>query len=242
MSRFALATLAGIAGGFALWFVVGFAAGSVLSRLHGNREGAAGMAGFFIIGPAGGVLGFALTFWLAHRLLGRGAAPVSASTVVVQIVLALAVTVAVGWGLIQAVVAVRKPDPWSDLAKGEAGAVEFDIHVPASALGGKPVSEAVSLAFKTSDDDGDHVVPVTWREARAGGGVRLTGSVPLDHRPRGQYFVVTHGDESIEVWAKLPTDMHKKGSWDDTLYLGRDPALAMADRISITSRYVPVRP
>ena len=31
------------------------------------------------------------------------------------------------------------------------------------------------------------------------------------------------------------------GSWDDTLYLGRDPALAMADRISITSRYVPFR-
>jgi hypothetical protein len=44
------------------------------------------------------------------------------------------------------------------------------------------------------------------------------------------------------VWAKLPTDMHKKGSWDDTLYLGRDQALAMADRISITSRYVPVKP
>jgi hypothetical protein len=36
--------------------------------------------------------------------------------------------------------------------------------------------------------------------------------------------------------------MHKKGSWDDTLYLGRDPALAMADRITITSRYVPIRP
>lgn len=239
--RFALATLAGIAGGIALWFVVGFAAGGVLSALHGNREGAAGMAGFFVIGPVGGVLGFALSFWLVHRFLGRGAAPVSSSAVLVKVVLGLAVTVAVGWGLIQAVVAVRRPDAWSDLAKGEAGAVEFDIHVPASALGGKPAAEVVSLAFKTSDDDGDHVVPVTFREARSGGGMRLTGSVPLDHRPRAQYFVVTHGDESIEVWAKLPNDMHKKGSWDDTLYLGRDPALAMADRISITSRYVPVR-
>jgi hypothetical protein len=239
--RFALSLLAAIVGGFAAWLAVGFAAGGVLSALHGNREGAAGMAGFFVIGPVGAVLGFALTFWFAHRFLGRGAAPVASSSVLLQAVLALAVTLAVGWGLIQAVVAVRKPDPWSDLAKGEAGAVEFDIHVPASALGGKPAAEAVSLAFKTSDDDGDHVAPVTFREARAGGGVRLTGSVPLDHRPRAQYFVVTHGDESVEVWAKLPTDMHKKGSWDDTLYIGRDPALAMADRISITSRYVPVK-
>jgi len=239
--RFVVATLAGIAGGLAGWFAVGSAAAWIFTRTGGDHDGGRSMAGFFVIGPVGGVLGFALAFWLAHRFLGRGAAPVSSSTVLVQVVLALAVTAAVGWGLIQAVVAVRRPDPWSDLTKGEAGAVEFDVHVPASALGGKPVAEAVSITFKTSDDDGDHVAPVTFREARAGGGARLTGSVPLDHRPRAQYIVVTHGGESIEVWAKLPNDMHRKGSWDDTLYIGRDPALAMADRITITSRYVPVR-
>ena len=59
--RFALETLAGIVGGLVGWLAVGLAAAQVLSAIYGDREGSAGMGGLFVIGPVGGVAGFALS-------------------------------------------------------------------------------------------------------------------------------------------------------------------------------------
>jgi hypothetical protein len=236
--RFFLETVAGIVGGLVAWLVVGFVAGQVLTAIHGNREGAAAMGGFFVIGPLGGVAGFALSFWLARRVLERGTAGAS-SSVFGPMTLSLLVVVGLGWAAVSIATVVFRPKAWVGLESGQKGGLEFRVRVPEKLLGGRPVSDLVSLQFKKMEEGGDSVTPVAWTETRSGGEVTLTGRVDIERRPREQYFAIRQGRESFDIYASIPPDMQSKGSWQDEIYLGSDPATPMGDRVSITCRYVP---
>jgi hypothetical protein len=86
--RFVLETLAGILGGLVSWFVVGFAAAQLFT-IGGDREGPREWPGFFVIGPMGEIVGFALC-WIARRSLERGtAAPAPQAVVAMFMSLAL---------------------------------------------------------------------------------------------------------------------------------------------------------
>ena len=80
--RFILDAFAGVVGFVVSWCVVGFIAAEVLTAIEGPREGSAAMGGFFVIGPIGGILGFALALFLAHRYL----APTARTFLVVLLV------------------------------------------------------------------------------------------------------------------------------------------------------------
>lgn len=65
-----LALLAGVLGGAALGFGVGFGAAELFTKLGGSREGANAMGGFFFIGPFGLVAGFLAAFGAVVRYGG----------------------------------------------------------------------------------------------------------------------------------------------------------------------------
>ena len=90
-----------------------------------------------------------------------------------------------------------------------------------------------------TDEQRESLRPVAWKEEVGGGRVKLTGRIPIERRTRGQYLVVRQGAEEYSLWARMPANMHKSGSWEERVYLGRDPALTMEERVSVTSRYVP---
>lgn len=238
--RFMLETLAGIVGGLVSWVVVGFVAAQVLTTLKGDREGAAAMGGFFVIGALGGVVGFAVSFWLARRYLERGATTPSTPTFVAML-LAFALVLGLGWGVVSILSAVLKPAQWADLDANQKAGFEFRVRMPERLLGGKPVSALISLDFERNEDEGNTVTPVQWTEKRSRGEVTLSGHVEIERRPREQYFVLKQGSERFEVYAKIPPDMRKASHWDDEIYLGHDGAVPMADRVSFTCRYVPSR-
>jgi hypothetical protein len=223
----------------ASWLVVGFAAGQILRAIGGDREGAKAMAGFFVIGPMGGVAGFALCFWLVHRYLGPGA-PAPRGPAFGAMLLSLALVLGVGWGAASIVGIVMRPQAWADLEPGRKAALEFRVHVPEHLLAGKPVSTLVGLELKTYDDGtGDTVTPATWTETRSQGQVTLAGQVAIEHRPREQYFALRQGTDSFDIYAQIPPDMRRTGRWQDEIYVGSDPAVPIGDRVSFTCRYVP---
>jgi hypothetical protein len=238
--RFVLETCAALLGGLVSRAVIGIGSAYLFS-LGGDREGAKGMAGLFVIGPVGGMVGFVVCFWLARRLL-EGSAAAGLSAVVPPLALSLAIVLGVGWLGVTIVSTIFRPQ-WADLESGQKAGFEFRVQVPQHLLKGKPVSDLVSLQFKSMYDAGpDVVTPVTWTEKRSFGRATLTGRVDIPRRPREQYFVIRQGSESFDFYARIPADMRKAGRWEDEIYLGSDPALPMGDRISITCRYVPTRP
>jgi hypothetical protein len=238
--KFAMETLAGLAGGVAGWLVVGFSAGWIMSSIWGHREGAQAMSGFFVIGPVGGLAGFAAAFWLTHRYLGRGGAAVASPHVAVSGLLALAIVLAGSWAVISVATAVLRPGPPVFLANGETGAIEFEIEVPDVAVGGRPVGELLSLAFRATDGENETVTPVVWKEERGHGQTKLTGRVVIDRRFRGPELVLKVWGREYSTYPTIPQNMHRKGPWADRLYYGHEESTPREARISATCRYVPV--
>jgi hypothetical protein len=62
-----LAFLAGIVGAIAGAAGLGFSLAYILTEMYGDREGSAGMGGFFMGAPIGAIAGFALGLWLVLR-------------------------------------------------------------------------------------------------------------------------------------------------------------------------------
>ncbi len=235
--RLFLETLAGIAGGVASWFIVGLAAGQILTTVQGDREGAAAMGGFFVIGPIGGIAGYAIAFWLARRALERG----TPGSGLLPMALSLLLVVGLGWVAVAVLSAVFRPKAWVDLEPGQRGGLEVRLRVPEKLLAGRPWSSVVGVQFKRMEEAGDDVAPVALTESRGSGTVTLSGRVDVARRPREQYFVVRDGRKSFDVYAQIPPDMHSAGGWQDEISLGSDPQVPMGDRVSISCRYVPPR-
>ena len=239
--KFLLETLAALVGGLVGWFVVGFTAAQILESIYGSREGSAGMGGFFVIGPLGGIAGFALVFWLVRRRLE----PVGSTTglgTLLRLVLALSIVVGVTWGAVSLLVAARRPQPWVGLKPGDQGRIEFRVQVPDTVTRGRPLADVIALSFSTTELDAhSEVTPLAWNAAHETGFTTLSGSVPVATRPHEQYIVVKQAGEEYNFYAPIPPDMYSEGRWQDTVYLGRDPATPMSQRVSITCRYQPPR-
>lgn len=239
MMRFVLEALAGTVGGLVGWFVVGFLAAQLFTSIGGSREGANAMGGFFYVGPLGGIAGFVLAFWLVRKYLDRGAETAAAGNGIVSTIGALVLVVGLGSALLVLVARVMRPDSTINIAQGENASIDFEVRVPNAVLGSKPAADVISISFKAINGHDERLEPVTWSENRDRGGVTLTGSVVIRERTQEQYFVVATGGETFDVFARIPENMYKKGSWEPRLYLTRNDAAAMGDAVTITSRYLP---
>lgn len=237
--RFVLEALAGTVGGLVGWFIVGFLAAEILTKTGGSREGANAMAGFFFVGPLGGIAGFVLSFWLARRYLERGSEVASSSNAFVSTIVALLLVVGLGSAVLFVVARVMRPDATVNIARGEEASIEFEIRVPNAALDGRRVADVITLSFRAVDGHDERLEPVTWNATPDRGGVTLTGHVVIRERTREQCFVIGCNGETFTLYAEIPENMYKKGSWQSRLYLSNDAATPIGDVVTITSRYLP---
>ncbi|MGK2857933.1 MAG: hypothetical protein ACSLFQ_12075 [Thermoanaerobaculia bacterium] len=237
--RFVLEALAGTIGGLVGWFVVGFLAAQIFTSIGGSREGANAMGGFFFFGPLGGIAGFAFAFWIARRYLERGADAAPSSNVFVETLVALVLVVGLGSVVLFGVARLMRPESTVNIAQGEEAAIEFEIRVPNAALGGRRASEVITLSFQAFEGHDERSEPVPWSEAAERGGVTLTGRVVIRERTREQYFVIGREDETFKLYADIPENMYRKGSWQPRHYLSNDASMQPGDTISATCRYVP---
>jgi hypothetical protein len=116
-----VAILSGILGLLIGLFGVGLSAAKVLEAIHGTREGAAAMAGFFYFGPIGGIAGTLIGVGLALRFGGGSA------TWGKGLMIAAAVITILG-GVLFAITALPDARP------SYSHVIEFELEVPAAVL------------------------------------------------------------------------------------------------------------
>jgi hypothetical protein len=116
-----VAILCGIAGLVIGFFGVGLSAAKVLEAIHGTREGAAAMAGFFYFGPIGGIAGTLIGVGLVLRFGG------GSGTWGKGLMIAAAVITVFG-GVLFAMIALP------DVRPSYSHVIEFELEVPAAAL------------------------------------------------------------------------------------------------------------
>jgi hypothetical protein len=196
-----IAILCAIAGFAAGMFGVGLGAAKVLEAVHGAREGSAAMAGFFIIGPVGGIAGALAAVGLALRFGGGSAMWGQRLLIGAAVVAGLA-----GIGLALAAAPTDNRLSYSYV-------IQFELRIPATDFAGIEVPGPDAMWGAAGGQADDTPISRFFDRQCEGDACLLTGSVAAAGSLDQFHIHVRLGQKSYRFPLDLPPVVNNAVDW-----------------------------
>lgn len=204
MSRFLLTFFGAFVSGATFWVVLGSLAAYWLTKIHGSREGAAAMSGFFFVGGLCGLVGLILGGWLTWRLLAN---PERSGTVALGFGTILVVLI------IGSVIALRPRVVEPEDYPGKQAVFEVEVSFPEAEIAALSGRDRLEFALRTGA--GTETVP--WKRdgiRNEAGRAIVPGDFPTRAFPRTKMFaVMKNGEQRMSATLNVDGPLEETTAW-----------------------------